>query len=251
MTNHVARLYLLAASVLGFFVAWAGIAAHPWQQAAAPAPASPALARLRAAPPRRRRPSPAAGRPPPSQAGGPGCPRGHAAAADDDPNFLMLRHHFKAMGTEIELLLEADGDNSPLFQAEDEFRRLESLLSRFQPDSELSRLNRAGELSVGPELLELAELAVAARERTAGRFDPTVHDAVCAAGYDRSFELIDGSAGRLGRGAAALRWPRRRRSRRGPRHARARLSARPGRHRQRLGGGSCACRSSARRGLRS
>ena len=43
MTNHVARLYLLAASVLGFFVAWAGIAAHPWQQSAAPAPASPAL----------------------------------------------------------------------------------------------------------------------------------------------------------------------------------------------------------------
>ena len=27
MTNHVARLYLLAASVLGLFVAWAGIAA--------------------------------------------------------------------------------------------------------------------------------------------------------------------------------------------------------------------------------
>ena len=163
----------------------------------------------------------------------------------------MLRHHFKAMGTEIELLLEADGDNSPLFQAEGEFRRLESLLSRFQPDSELSRLNRAGELSVGPELLELAELAVAARERTAGRFDPTVHDAVCAAGYDRSFELIDGSGRSAGRGAAALRWPRQRRSRRGPRHARARLPARPGRHRQRLGGGSRACPSSARRGLRS
>ncbi len=45
MTNHVARLYLLAASVLGLFIAWAGIAAQPWQQAAAaPAPASPALA---------------------------------------------------------------------------------------------------------------------------------------------------------------------------------------------------------------
>ena len=107
----------------------------------------------------------------------------------------MLRHHFRAMGTEIELLLDADGDNSPLFQAEAEFRRLESLLSRFQPDSELSRLNHAGELSVGPELLELAELAVAARDSTAGRFDPTVHDAVAAAGYDRSFELIDGSGG--------------------------------------------------------
>ena len=100
------------------------------------------------------------------------------------------------MGTEIELLLEATATTRRSAEAEDEFRRLESLLSRFQPDSELSRLNRAGELSVGPELLELAELAVAARERTAGRFDPTVHDAVAAAGYDRSFELIDGSGGR-------------------------------------------------------
>ena len=37
---------------------------------------------------------------------------------------------------------------------------------------------------------------MAARERTAGRFDPTVHDAIAAAGYDRSFELIDGSGPR-------------------------------------------------------
>ena len=43
MTNHVARLYLLATSVLGLFVAWAGIAAQPWQPAAEPAAASPAL----------------------------------------------------------------------------------------------------------------------------------------------------------------------------------------------------------------
>ena len=35
-------------------------------------------------------------------------------------------------------------------------RRLERLLSRFDPESELSRLNRRGEAHVGPELLELA-----------------------------------------------------------------------------------------------
>lgn len=43
MTNHVARLYLLAASVLGLFVAWAGIAAEPWRQTAVSASAPPAL----------------------------------------------------------------------------------------------------------------------------------------------------------------------------------------------------------------
>lgn len=101
----------------------------------------------------------------------------------------MLRRSFAAMGTEMELLLAAD-DPSALQEAEQEFRRLEALLSRFRPDSELSRLNDAGELAVGPELLELAERAVEARERTGGRFDPTVHDAVVAAGYDLSFELV-------------------------------------------------------------
>jgi FAD:protein FMN transferase len=34
-------------------------------------------------------------------------------------------------------------------------------------------------------------LAVEAREQTGGLFDPTVHDALVAAGYDRSFEQMD------------------------------------------------------------
>ena len=36
MTNHVARLYVAAGSLLAFFLAWAGIATHPWVQSAAP-----------------------------------------------------------------------------------------------------------------------------------------------------------------------------------------------------------------------
>ena len=102
----------------------------------------------------------------------------------------MLRHAFHAMGTEFELLLDAT-DDAPLAEVEREVQRLEGLLSRFRPDSELSRLNAAGELRVGRELLELTELALDARTRTAGRFDPTVHDALVAAGYDRSFGLLD------------------------------------------------------------
>jgi thiamine biosynthesis lipoprotein len=47
---------------------------------------------------------------------------------------------------------------------------------------------------VGPELLEVVELALDARERTGGRFDPTVHDAVVAVGYDRTFELVPASS---------------------------------------------------------
>jgi thiamine biosynthesis lipoprotein len=94
------------------------------------------------------------------------------------------------MGTDVELHADAAAVDESLRAAEDEIRRLETLLSRFLPDSELSRLNRDGELAAGPDLLAVVHAAVEARDRTAGRFDPTVHDALAAAGYDRSFELV-------------------------------------------------------------
>jgi FAD:protein FMN transferase len=102
----------------------------------------------------------------------------------------LLRHRFRAMGTEIELLVEADEATSALAAAEEEFHRLEALLSRFRDDSELSRLNAAGSLEAGPDLLRVVELALVANARTDGRFDITIHDALVAAGYDRSFELV-------------------------------------------------------------
>ena len=102
----------------------------------------------------------------------------------------LLRRRFRAMGTEIELLVEADEATSALAAAEEEFHRLEALLSRFKDDSELSRLNTEGSLAAGPDLLRVVELALAAGARTGGRFDIRVHEALVAAGYDRSFELV-------------------------------------------------------------
>ncbi len=112
----------------------------------------------------------------------------------------MQRHRFPAMGTEVECLVEPRDDEpaAGAFEAvEEEFDRLEALLSRFRPDSELSRLNRAGSGAAGPDLVAVTLLALAARERTGGRFDPTVHDALVEAGYDRTFADVapDGSAG--------------------------------------------------------
>jgi FAD:protein FMN transferase len=102
---------------------------------------------------------------------------------------VIRRHSFRAMGTEVEALVA--GGASDLFSAvEAEFERLEALLSRFRPESELSRLNAAGELDAGDDLVAVTQLALDARERSGGRFDPTVHDALVAAGYDRSFELV-------------------------------------------------------------
>ena len=102
----------------------------------------------------------------------------------------LLRRQFRAMGTQIELLVEAAEATAALAAAEEEFHRLEALLSRFRADSELSRLNSNGTLAAGPDLLRVVELALAATKRTGGRFDITVHEAVVAAGYDRSFELV-------------------------------------------------------------
>jgi FAD:protein FMN transferase len=107
----------------------------------------------------------------------------------------MERRAFRAMGTDVELLLDVRPSVESflaLAAAEREMSRLELLLSRFREDSELSALNRSGWLYAGSELADVTRLAIAARERSGGRFDPTVHDALVAAGYDRSFELLEG-----------------------------------------------------------
>jgi thiamine biosynthesis lipoprotein len=96
------------------------------------------------------------------------------------------------MGTEVEVLLESDDARGPaaLVGAQAELERLEGILSRFRRDSQLAELNRRGRLAGAPELARVVELALAAREETEGRFDPTIHDALVAAGYDRTFEDV-------------------------------------------------------------
>ncbi|HEX6621381.1 MAG TPA: FAD:protein FMN transferase [Solirubrobacteraceae bacterium] len=112
---------------------------------------------------------------------------------------MIQRRSFRAMGTDVELFLAAapgPAADQALGAAEAEFERVEALLSRFRDDSELSELNREGRIEAGDDLLAVVGLALDARERTDGRFDPTVHDALVAAGYDRTFEQVapDGAA---------------------------------------------------------
>jgi FAD:protein FMN transferase len=113
----------------------------------------------------------------------------------------MLRHSFQAMGTTVEALLESADPRGPaaLVAVEAEFERLERVLSRFRDDSDLSRLNRAGRVDDSHDLARVVELALEAREATAGRFDPTIHDALVSAGYDRTFEHVapEGPSGQV------------------------------------------------------
>ncbi len=106
----------------------------------------------------------------------------------------MMRRSFRAMGTDVELLLAPAVDSADAEEALDaatrEIARIEELASRFRPESELSRLNAAGSLEVSPDLMRLVTLALSLREATGGRFDPTVHAAMMAAGYDRTLDEV-------------------------------------------------------------
>ncbi len=104
-------------------------------------------------------------------------------------------HHFRAMGTDVGLWLWHEDEElalRALTQTEHFFAQTEARLSRFLPDSELSRLNRAAgrPFTASPLLFDLVEAALAWRRRTGGIFDPTILQALIAHGYDRSFEYI-------------------------------------------------------------
>jgi thiamine biosynthesis lipoprotein len=101
------------------------------------------------------------------------------------------------MGTRVECLVEASPSaalDAAFARVEHEFAQLERKLSRFRADSKLSRLNRERSIEADEDLLELTRLALAARARTGGRFDPTLHDAIVAAGYDRTFSELSPEA---------------------------------------------------------
>jgi thiamine biosynthesis lipoprotein len=105
---------------------------------------------------------------------------------------------FRCMTTDIELFLDARDARSArgaLEQAERFFYDVEARFSRFLPESELSRLNRIHDedVPVASDLAELIGKALAAARTSEGIFDPTVIDALEAAGYDRSIELVRGN----------------------------------------------------------
>ncbi len=113
---------------------------------------------------------------------------------------LYYAQTFRAMNTEIEVLIYPNATSQHSFEQKAKvatekvmrlFEKAEASLSRFNPDSELSQLNRDGSLERTSLLLYEAICAALKMARlTLGVFDPTILEALEKAGYNRSFELL-------------------------------------------------------------
>ncbi len=118
-------------------------------------------------------------------------------AATEAPDALRLA--FRGMGTEIALAVwpragETEAAEAALWAEVGFLRDAEALLSRFQPDSEISRLNGGSGRPMRVSALTFAavRVALAAAAASGGLFDPTVYRALLAAGYDRSWTALSG-----------------------------------------------------------
>lgn len=98
------------------------------------------------------------------------------------------------MGTEILACVDVDSGQPPALLAEVPrwFEDWEQTLSRFRPDSELSRLNQAVDqpARVSAALWDVFQSAQMAERFTEGLVTPTVLDAMIEIGYDRDFASL-------------------------------------------------------------
>ena len=92
---------------------------------------------------------------------------------------------FPAMGTQVRLLA---APGAPLGAAQAMIEELEARLTRFDPASELCRLNAdpREEVPASPLLRAAVRAALAGAHLTGGLADPTLLGAVVRAGYRRS-----------------------------------------------------------------
>lgn len=121
-------------------------------------------------------------------------PRQRPSAEPIPPEYVtpagIRREEFRAMGTTISLLLPEQQADLGLELVRTLFAEWEQVLSRFLPESELSRLNqRAGEpVVVGDLLYEVLATALTAAQATQGVYDPALLDQLMRVGYDRTFD---------------------------------------------------------------
>jgi FAD:protein FMN transferase len=105
----------------------------------------------------------------------------------------MRRHAFRSMGTTVALLAPGGpGFDLAAANVELTFAAIDARFSRFRDDSELTRVNaRAGRWTrVSRTFAHLLRLSLEGAAATGGLFDPTILNALVAAGYDRDFAQL-------------------------------------------------------------
>lgn len=113
------------------------------------------------------------------------------------PHRVLIRRMGQPMATDVSVQVAAGAGQIVAAEAAADacmtwFDEVDRHLSRFRPDSELSRLNAtAGRwFSASEMLFEMVSLAVASAAASGGLFDPTLLRQLEALGYDRDFALI-------------------------------------------------------------
>jgi thiamine biosynthesis lipoprotein len=111
---------------------------------------------------------------------------------------MIYRIDFKAMGCGMIAMLDSPSLEAPeaLSLLPSWFEEWEQALSRFRPDSELNKLNRAAgwPFKVSQTVWEVFLAALNAEKDSGGLVTAAVLDALVNAGYDRSFDLMSTNA---------------------------------------------------------
>ena len=97
-----------------------------------------------------------------------------------------------ALGTTALLRWLGPEDPAPRAAVDRELEAIDAAASRFRGDSELSRVNAAAgaTVAIGPLLRDALQLAIRAAQVTDGAVDPTLGEALVAAGYDRDWRQL-------------------------------------------------------------
>ena len=110
---------------------------------------------------------------------------------------IEVTRSFSAMNTDVEAIVcvpgsERNEGEKALVRVQGIFNEVETALSRFSLESELSGLNRAagGPFKASHLLFTVVSAAKEAAYFSDGIYDPTILPYLLAAGYDRSFERL-------------------------------------------------------------
>jgi len=108
-------------------------------------------------------------------------------------SYVLSEQTFRAMGCRSRVVVAGERTDELLEWALERLEQLESCWSRFLPDSEISRVNKAtGCLTMlSKDAFTLIDHGVRAWAATSGLFDPLMLDELQRQGYDRSHLALD------------------------------------------------------------